>query len=247
MSDAMTNREIEDVLTSIRRLVAQEGGRGAEVGRLILTAAQRVNTATVEAGEIESADADDAAATLSEMIDEAHVSIPAPDFSKLEATIAELEAAVSASGEYEAEATPEGPRASNVTELYGRLNFVHRAPDPVTEAVPEAAPEAVVAPEVEPVAIEAPAEADAGSGAEQAAYVGSAPHDQEPQEAQAWGEAESDADEDDAVLDEETLRLLIAQIVRDELRGQLGERLTHLVRKLVRAEIAKALDDRAIL
>ncbi len=245
MSDAMTNREIEDVLTSIRRLVAQEGGRGAEVGRLILTAAQRVNTATVEAGEIESADADDAAATLSEMIDEAHVSIPAPDFSKLEATIAELEAAVSASGDYEAEATPEGPRASNVTELYGRLNFVHRAPDPAPEAVAEA----VTAPEVEPVSIEAPAEAeaDAGSGAEQAAYVGSAPHDQQPQEAQAWVEAESDADEDDAVLDEETLRLLIAQIVRDELRGQLGERLTHLVRKLVRAEIAKALDERAIL
>jgi len=248
MSDAMTNREIEDVLTSIRRLVAQEGGRGAEVGRLILTAAQRVNTATVEAGEIESAAGGDAAATLSEMIDEAHVSIPAPDFSKLEATIAELEAAVSASGDYEAEATPEGPRASNVTELYGRLNFVHRAPDPVTEAVPEAvaAPEAE-APEAEAIAAEAPAEAEAGS--EQAAYVGSAPHDLAPQDAQAWGEPgpDADEDEDDAVLDEETLRLLIAQIVRDELRGQLGERLTHLVRKLVRAEIAKALDDRAIL
>lgn len=250
MSDAMTNREIEDVLTSIRRLVAQEGGRGAEVGRLILTAAQRVNTATAEAEEIEPAAGGDAAATLSEMIDEAHVSIPAPDFSKLEATIAELEAAVSASGDYEAEATPEGPRASNVTELYGRLNFVHRAPDPVTEAAAEAvaAPEAE-APEAEAIAAEAPAEADAGSGAEQAAYVGSAPHDLAPQDAQAWGEPgpDADEDEDDAVLDEETLRLLIAQIVRDELRGQLGERLTHLVRKLVRAEIAKALDDRAIL
>lgn len=251
MSDAMTNREIEDVLTSIRRLVAQEGGRGAEVGRLILTAAQRVNTAAREAEAEDvgpAADAADASATLSGILDEAHVSIPAPDFSKLEATIAELEAAVSASGDYEAEATPEGPRASNVTELYGRLNFVHRAPDPEADAAPEAlaSPQAE-GPEAEPVAAEAPGEGDAVSGAEQAAYVGSAPHDQEPQEAQAWTAAESDADEDDAVLDEETLRLLIAQIVRDELRGQLGERLTHLVRKLVRAEIAKALDERTIL
>ena len=54
-------------------------------------------------------------------------------------------------------------------------------------------------------------------------------------------------DDDDlfeTVIDEATLRILVAQIVREELHGQLGERITLQVRKLVRSEIAKALDSR---
>ena len=63
---------------------------------------------------------------------------------------------------------------------------------------------------------------------------------------------EYEADEDDAALaetliDEEMLRALVAQLVREELRGQLGERITMQVRKLVRAEVARALDQREYL
>lgn len=47
--------------------------------------------------------------------------------------------------------------------------------------------------------------------------------------------------EGDAILDEEALRDLVAEIVRDELQGALGERITRNVRKLVRREIHRAL------
>ena len=46
---------------------------------------------------------------------------------------------------------------------------------------------------------------------------------------------------DEAVMDEETLRELVADIVREELQGALGERITRNVRKLVRREIHRAL------
>jgi len=43
------------------------------------------------------------------------------------------------------------------------------------------------------------------------------------------------------VLDEEALRDMVADIVRQELQGPLGERITRNVRKLVRREIYRAL------
>lgn len=55
---------------------------------------------------------------------------------------------------------------------------------------------------------------------------------------------EDDADlfaEDEAILDEATLRELVTDIVREELQGALGERITRNVRKLVRREINRAL------
>ena len=42
-------------------------------------------------------------------------------------------------------------------------------------------------------------------------------------------------------MDEEVLRTLIAQVVREELQGVLGERITRNVRKMVRREIYRAL------
>ena len=46
---------------------------------------------------------------------------------------------------------------------------------------------------------------------------------------------------DDQFLDEEALRDLVTEIVRAELQGALGERITRNVRKLVRREIHRAL------
>jgi hypothetical protein len=52
-------------------------------------------------------------------------------------------------------------------------------------------------------------------------------------------------DLDEAVIDEDMLRDLVARIVREELQGHLGERITRNVRKLIRAEIARALASRS--
>lgn len=47
--------------------------------------------------------------------------------------------------------------------------------------------------------------------------------------------------DDETILDEEMLRELVTEIVRQELQGALGERITRNVRKLVRREIHRAL------
>ncbi|MBA4325739.1 MAG: hypothetical protein C0426_12070, partial [Rhodobacter sp.] len=44
-----------------------------------------------------------------------------------------------------------------------------------------------------------------------------------------------------AVLDEAALQDIVRQMIREELQGDLGERITRNVRKLVRAEINRAL------
>lgn len=46
---------------------------------------------------------------------------------------------------------------------------------------------------------------------------------------------------EEAILDEEALRDMVSEIVRQELQGALGERITRNVRKLVRREIHRAL------
>jgi len=46
---------------------------------------------------------------------------------------------------------------------------------------------------------------------------------------------------EDGLLDEETLRDIIAEVVREELQGALGQRITRNVRKMVRREIRLAL------
>jgi len=55
------------------------------------------------------------------------------------------------------------------------------------------------------------------------------------------GEDDFDYEADDQVIDEEALRDLVSEIVRSELQGALGERITRNVRKLVRREIHRAL------
>ncbi len=52
------------------------------------------------------------------------------------------------------------------------------------------------------------------------------------------------AEEEESILDEDTLRDLISQMVREELQGELGDRITRNVRKLVRREIQRAIASR---
>ena len=50
----------------------------------------------------------------------------------------------------------------------------------------------------------------------------------------------------DALPEEEALRLLVSRLMREELRGALGERITQNVRKLVRSEVKRVLESRAL-
>lgn len=52
---------------------------------------------------------------------------------------------------------------------------------------------------------------------------------------------------DDALIDEDTLYEMVSEIVRAELQGQLGERITRSIRKLVRTEVARALAEKQYL
>lgn len=54
-------------------------------------------------------------------------------------------------------------------------------------------------------------------------------------------EADNIVGDDIATLDEEALRDIVTDIVREELQGVLGERITRNVRRLVRREIQRAL------
>lgn len=66
-----------------------------------------------------------------------------------------------------------------------------------------------------------------------------------PDETQASSTTEEQvAAEVTAAIDEDMLRGLVAEIVRDELGGELGERITRNVRKLVRREINRVLTSR---
>lgn len=259
MSDALSNREIEDVLISIRRLVAQEGGRQNETTRLVLTEAQRVLDQVVESTasqpDVMAAGQDDTPETApQETSGKRSAAMPNPDFSQLEATIAELEAAVSAGDTaWEPEGETSTPAASNVTELYGRLSFNRRPAEPAPEAQEPAAdashPEVADAEPTDAPDVVAAQEADAAAPETQALPESSfsdLAEAAEDAEDAGFAEADHGVDADDAFLDEEMLRALIAQMVRDELHGQLGERITQQVRKLVRAEIAKALADRTV-
>ncbi|GHF67643.1 hypothetical protein [Seohaeicola zhoushanensis] len=64
---------------------------------------------------------------------------------------------------------------------------------------------------------------------------------EEPEVPASGKTSEAVAGGEDSFLDEDSLRELVAEIVREELQGALGERITRNVRKLVRLEIQRAL------
>ena len=55
------------------------------------------------------------------------------------------------------------------------------------------------------------------------------------------GGARDDAERPEDLIDEGVLYQLVAHIVRQELQGELGEKITRNIRKLVRAEVAREL------
>lgn len=64
-------------------------------------------------------------------------------------------------------------------------------------------------------------------------------------EAEAGSEA-SPVVEGAPILDEEAIRSVVNRIVREELQGELGERIGRNLRKLIRREIAQVLTEREL-
>lgn len=236
MSDPQTSLDIEDVLSSIRRLVSEHPplvARRTTRPRLILTPDIRVDVGVAApkpkpAPEPEPmrepaaaiAPGDDCAKAEPAALREAGAPArPAggPD-PTLEERIAELEHAIAATAEvWEADTGDDGfdgfdaPEADAVAALAAARRAGAEAPagGPASDvAAPEAMPE--------PVNVAANLSGDDAAG-------------------------RLLLDDDEAVLDEEMLRDLVAEFVRQELQGALGERITRNVRKLVRAEIQRAL------
>jgi len=205
MSDPMKSADIEDVLSSIRRLVADtpDGAQApaADAGnRLVLTPALRVGEdERAQSAQSSPADTPDLAtqtAASDSTPEGADADAPPPDIEPVdEAAVLEWE-------------------------------DHHIAADPQEGAAPDDAAE---------LAQGAAAEGDAPDGWASAA----AP--QQDDTAYGAGTDAPDLLAEDGVIDEEMLRELVAEIVRQELQGALGERITRNVRKLVRREIHRAL------
>ncbi|MCI5038127.1 MAG: hypothetical protein MRY81_00420 [Donghicola eburneus] len=217
MSEPTTSVDIEDVLTSIRRLVSEEAHDAVldqvkpqrSADRLVLTPALRIADAEAPSEPAEATDdsGPDVPPAEHEEVAEAPLLLnrgPSDNLS-INHKISSLSAAVSrAAEEYEPE---EG-------DMFGGLS---KTPLPWAET-----------------------------------------HPNDPLSGRAEGEDASDLDgdafEDETIddhdntasgslvgLNEDMLRAMVAQIVREELQGEMGERITRNVRKLIRREINRAL------
>ncbi|WP_375697873.1 hypothetical protein [Pseudophaeobacter sp. TrK17] len=159
-------------------------------------------------------------------LDEAEVAEPEADeldgsqrVSAVVQKIAELEAKVARStGQWEPDGASSDPYAGTNIET---LEWQDHTDEAESEA--EVATGQVPQPESG-----AEAEFDAAALAEEAVT-------------RATMDALGDDAAEESYLDEESLRELVADIVRSELQGALGERITRNVRKLVRREIQRAL------
>jgi cell pole-organizing protein PopZ len=185
MSQAMSEREIEDVLNSVRRLVAQVES-GSRLAPLVLTPAMRVDRDAPETVHGEQAGAAAARADME----------PAPPL-------------IPPAAATPADATAAGPDAPGERADTGPAPAAAETAGPRAEERDGGLPE--------PSTPQFSSQRAAGN--------------------MALGPALPTA------LEERALQEMVTQIVRDELHGRLGERITLAVRKLVRNEIARALDE----
>lgn len=225
MSDRMSKNDIEDVLSSIRRLVTEETQVAAQHGvlrpayepkpsvdRLVLTPDFRIASSEKGDGAVDQVAAAEQPHSREEPAD---ALVGDAQAGSLSSRLSVLEAAVSHQADDwdhlggEPEEAGSGPV------------FRHAADDVPESGDAEVADETAAADwQDEPMLSARPIEP--AQDAEEVLFV----------------------DSDDETLDEDALRDLIRDMIREELQGELGERITRNVRKLVRAEINRALASR---
>ncbi|KIN73256.1 hypothetical protein [Sulfitobacter guttiformis] len=129
------------------------------------------------------------------------------------------------------------PLVSKIAALGAAMGGTRQAWEPEAEDADE-----IIAGGTQPMAWEDDVELDA-----RGEPLVSAPEEMAQGEMAHTPEAQDDAaataglSAEDQLMDEEALRDLVSEIVRAELQGALGERITRNVRKLVRREIHRAL------
>ncbi len=294
MSDPVTNVEIEDVLSSIRRLVAEGGKSSAPTDaqenmdatdntaaeRFVLTPALRVAEPVVDdADEAFSPESEELAAQFvapapeplilrpSPVVDEpmVHDEMSAAERESLEATIAELEAAVSDQAhEWEPDGSEAAPMAAPaaLTAMFTRDDAEEDGElvehDDIEEVEDDVVYEDDTAPEAEVVALRMPPEAELP---EEPTFRHSVSDD--ASDTDFGDELAADSDDDGipipddldeniaaylaggSSIDQDVLREMISEVVREELQGEMGERITRNIRKLVRREINNALSSKS--
>ena len=286
MSDPVTNIEIEDVLSSIRRLVSEDDrGDAVEADaqtddemvaeRFVLTPALRVAEPVADrevpvesgagAGEAteDENDLEDVRETFAEVV----TGEPAPQDS-VEEAVAETEdvtetADLDLTDAVDAFVAEEAERAADaavtdisldeklaeaavfvapreVTDLESKIAELEAAvgesdddwetEEPADESVTLSQEwedvETLSDLDVQPLTLET-------TSTDEASAQSAAVDEDEPDLAAIFG--------DDSVIDEDMLRDMVSDIVRQELQGVLGEGITRNVRKLVRREIQRVL------
>ena len=253
MSEPLSSTEIEDVLSSIRRLVSEDmrplprpAAAAVQAGeKLILTPALRV----VQADEPE-------AKAVFVAVPRLHLTDPVAagdaEPSALGLVVSSVGAAVDAQpDEWEAEIGDVQPDSGFLSANWGSP-----APEAAVEISEDPHNEADHFEMTAAVGVPAWAQQDAADTTEdEAAPVMQGTIEPDP----VWADAAeasviaelAEAPEQDEFLDdgldagmrfdEDVLRELVRDILREELAGKMGERITRNIRKLVRAEIARSL------
>lgn len=242
MAGPLSSEEIEDVVSSVRRLVSNElsprrVSRDLGADRLLLTPSLRVvSELGPSALPVSPEPATDKPSDPKPGVVEAVEAVPDDAVELIEAEW-EDELWV------EADQSPLGEVALVAEEAEVLL-----AEDARRRAVSDDLLETLV--EEESLAVETPAVTDDGRP-DEAGVPDSPPSEPVaadiaavPQGAAAPHMPAEMIDADGtplAVLDEAALQEIVRQMIREELQGDLGERITRNVRKLVRAEINRAL------
>lgn len=278
MSETRTAGEIEDILSSIRRLVSEDlhptprpqiVSRMVVADRLILTPALRVVSSRPASAETP------AAATAAEPAPEPVVS-PAAAAPEPEAPLPRLHLGAAQKAEpsratvvdalaqavdqqaldWESETGDPGPDADSLD--WSSFTFARRAgreewpgqpanieapPPAPTRPEPWAQPDPdAVAAEDQP-ALKQPRQpaAEQHAAAASRAWADSAEAEALADLAPAEESVTPAQDQVDDIFSEDVLRELVRDLIREQLQGDLGERITRNIRKLVKAEIARAL------
>lgn len=251
MTEAMSRREIEDVLSSIRRLVSQDQPRqehngSAAPGKLILTSELRVSDDPAEPESDLPAGINDAQDGESNGAQDALT----PD---AETDDAQTDDAADDSGAAGPTATDDTPSAIHMLRAMNQRDSDQKT---ATAAVDDAArpdSSALLADADGDLVLEATLarlERVLSQQKTQPQADGDHPHSVTPDTLQPAPDAhagdlsdpqQTAASSDDPVIDEAMLYQIVANIVRQELQGELGERITRNIRKLVRAEVAREL------
>ena len=226
MSDPVANVEVEDVLSSIRRLVSEDRRSSMKTatpvtlsaGRLVLTPALRIEDHQDE--------------------DVAAVEPTIQACSEFGAGPEDQDAMLVDRSENDGDATSDVYEPESPEVVQGH----YERPQEETHEMPEAPAAEPFVPEAvgNHVEAEAPSMKSDDVGPDSDAYNAEGDNaetvevDVEPQQAAFSQPA-------DKLLGENALRDIVRETVREELQGALGERITRNVRKLVRREIHRAL------